>query len=253
MPHPAAVVSGGSRRGHRVFGRLGTPSRYGFAVAAPQHPAAAGPSHAEVWSARVDSPTSSATPADWLDDAERTRAAGFRFQRDRGRFVERRAFLRRVLAGYLSVEPAAIRYRRGPGGRPELDPSHGISFSTSHAAGLAVVAVALDRIVGVDIEHERTIPGALDLARSMFNPREQEHLEAVGDDEQSTAFLRLWTRKEAYAKAVGAGLALPLDSFDVLDDVVLQGVGGPADGARFSIVTLDLSPGYVGSIAVSAA
>jgi 4'-phosphopantetheinyl transferase len=253
LPHPAAPASAGSRRGHRVFGRLGTPSRYGFADAAPQPSGEGAAGHAEVWSARVDSATASSVPRDWLDDTERTRAAGFRFERDRRRFVDRRAFLRRVLAGYLGVEPNAIRYRRGPGGRPELDPRRGISFTTSHADGLAVVAVSLDRIVGIDIEHVRAIPGAADIARSLFTRREHEHLESLGADGQSTAFLRLWTRKEAYAKAVGAGLALPLDSFDVLDDVVQQRVGGPADGAHFSIVTLDLSPGYVGSIAVSAA
>ena len=229
------------------------PSRYGFAVAATHHPDAAAPGHAHVWSACVDSPTSSPIPPDWLDDTERQRAARFRFERDRQRFVERRAFLRLVLGGYLGLEPAAIRYGRGVGGRPELEPSRGVSFTTSHADGLAVVAVSLDRIVGVDIEHVRTIPGASDIARSMFTRREQEYLDVVGEDQQSTAFLHLWTRKEAYAKAVGAGLALPLDSFDVLDDAVTEPVGGPADGARFSIVTLDLSPGYVGSIAVSAA
>lgn len=252
MPHPAALARAGSRRGHRVFGHLGSPSRYGFAVAAPDALIDAAAGHAEVWSARVGSVPLSDISDELLDDGERTRAAAFHFERDRRRFVERRAFRRRVLAGYLGVPPSTLRYRQAPGARPELDAQCDLSFSTSHADGLAVIAVSTDRAVGIDIEHIRPIPGALDMARHLFTPREHAHLAALRSEELSAEFLRLWTRKEAYAKALGVGLSLPLDSFDVVDDIVLQAVGGPADGARLGLATLDLSPGYVGSIAVSA-
>ena len=252
MPDPAAVASAGSRRVHRVFGRLASPSRYGFAIAAPDALVGAAAAYAEVWSARVDGSSPGDAADEWLDEAEQARAASFHFERDRQRFVQRRAFLRRVLAGYVGVKPSSIRYRHGRGQRPELDPPCGVSFSTSHADGLAVIAIALDRVVGIDIEHVRKIPEDLEMARSLFTQREQDHLGSLESDEQSAAFLRLWTRKEAYTKALGAGLSLPLDTFDVLGDVVMQAVGGPADGAQFALADLDMFPSHVGSIAVSA-
>lgn len=206
-----------------------------------------------VWSEWVDDPGSSGGPLDWLDDDERVRAGRFRFERDRRRFVGRRAFLRRVLAGYLEVQPVTVRYRADGMTRPELDAPGGLSFSTSHSDGLAIVAVASDRLVGVDVERLRPIPDALEVARSFFAGRESEHLRSLPVDDRSTTFLRLWTRKEAYVKALGAGMSMPFDGFDVLGGEA-EGphvVRGPDGASPVVLTSLHGLPGYVGCVAVS--
>ena len=116
-----------------------------------------------------------------LDEAERAQVGRFRFDRDRVRFVLRRAFARRVLARYLGVHPAAVGIRTSPLGRPELDPSCGLAFNTSHSDGMAVVAVAHGQRVGVDIERVREIDGALDIAEGLFEAREVEWLRSVSE------------------------------------------------------------------------
>jgi 4'-phosphopantetheinyl transferase len=196
----------------------------------------------------VDAWDAGSRAIEWLDDDERARAAGFRFERDRRRFIGRRTFLRRVLACYLGIAPATVRYRVTSMGRPELYRASGVSFSVSHSEGFAVVAVVRDRWVGVDIERLRAIPDALDLSG-----REHDTLCATPTNDRSTAFLRLWTRKESYVKAQGAGLSMRLDGFDALDGddgrppVLWAGPGS----TEFALADLLGLPGYAGSVAVS--
>jgi 4'-phosphopantetheinyl transferase len=175
-----------------------------------------------------------------LDEAELERAGRFRFEVDRRRFIRRRAFLRNVLATYLGVPDSTIAYRTSRHGRPEVA-THAVTFSTSHADGLAVVAIATEGRVGVDVERLRPIPDALGLARGVLAAREAEHLRSVPLLTRSEEFLRTWTRKEAYAKALGLGLSLAFDRFDVLDDTI--------DGAR--LASIDELHGYVGAVAVT--
>ncbi len=205
----------------------------------------------DVWSRHVGVPGADDLSLESLDTTERARAGRYRFQRDRDRFIARRTFLRRVLSGYLGVPPASIRYR-GPGqGRPALDPPSPISFSTSHSEGLAVVAIGRDRLVGIDIELARPIPDALDLAHTLFARREADHLRSTPIDDRSRAFLRLWTRKEAYAKALGVGLSLPFDALDVLDDPTWDPGVGPAQPEALAVASIDAFPGYVAAVATS--
>jgi 4'-phosphopantetheinyl transferase len=208
---------------------------------------------AHVRSAWVDEPLPLGEQLELLDDDEQARAARFRFERDRHRFVARRAFLRRVLGDYICIAPRMIRYRISPNGRPELEPSRGVSFSISHSDGLATVAVASDRLVGVDIERIRPIQETLELAHRLLSRREYEHLLSVTESARSDAFLRLWTRKEAYVKAVGVGLSMPFDGFDVLlgADGRAHVPPGPSGGPSFVLTSLDGLPGYVGTVAVS--
>lgn len=225
-------------------------------------PTAAAPSDAvapsdvvDVWFERVDGCPAPGKLFELLDDDERRRAGRFRFERDRTRFVARRAFLRRVLADYVDVPPARISYRTSAMGRPELEPSFGIAFSASHADGLAVVAVARERLVGADLERLRPIADALDLARRLFTRGEYDYLESLAEAKRSEAFLTLWTRKESYVKAVGAGMSMPFDGFEVLDPGGGRAQRRAGSDGRASIVftTLDGPAGYVGTVAASGA
>ena len=111
-----------------------------------------------------------------LDTAERSRATRFAFERDRARFVRRRAFVRQVLAHYLGLAPAAIGIRYSSLGKPELELSDGLSFSVSQSEDLTVVAIATHADVGVDVERLRPVKDVLDLAGSLFADAEAERL-----------------------------------------------------------------------------
>ena len=166
-----------------------------------------------IWSRLIEENGEFNDHLEMLDDDERERASRFHFERDRTRFVARRAFTRRVLADYVGDAPAMIRYRISSNGKPELEPPCEVTFSTSHSDGLVVVAVACNRLVGVDIERVRPITGALDLAMRFYSDRESDHLRSVAEAARSEAFLTLWTRKESYVKAVGAGMSIPFEGF----------------------------------------
>ena len=203
-----------------------------------------------VWLEWIDATPEAADDA-ILDDEERARARAFRFARDRRRFVSRRTFLRRTLAGYVGVAPAELRYRTSAAGKPRLADRDDVAFSTSHADGLAIVAIARTGEVGVDIERVRPMPNALELAERLFSVREHEHLRSIPASTRSEAFLRLWTRKEAYVKLAGVGLGMRLDTFDVLGDgeghVLVdrnESVRAPA-----RLRPLNLPAGSVGSVA----
>jgi 4'-phosphopantetheinyl transferase len=216
--------------------------------------AAAGPGAlVHLWFAGVDDPQAGPALLEVLDDEERAQAGRFRFERDRARFVARRAFRRRVLAQYLEVEPAGVRFRTSKRGRPEIDACNEVTFSASHSDGLAVVAVACGPRVGVDIERVRPIPDAQELADRHFSPREADHVRSIDDGSDAGAFLTLWTRKESYVKALGEGLAMPLESFEVLatDEAGVVRPRHPQGGLPFVLASFGDLPGYVGAVAVS--
>lgn len=243
MAYPAAVPSNGSGPVDRPLRRRASPPE-------PPSPDARVAAGVELWSARLDDPGAAGISHGWLDAAELLRAGRYRFEQDRLRFVARRVFLRRVLAKYLDVPPKRVRYKDGHSW-PELAQRTDLVFSTSHADGLAIVAVARDRRLGVDIERLRPVPEALELGRSLFARAEADHLEATATHDRAAAFLRLWTRKEAYVKALRVGLSMPLDTFSVLERAVPGGLEASVGGERFELASIDILPGYVGSVAVS--
>jgi len=135
---------------------------------------------------------------------------------ERARFIASRAAVRHILAGYTGQEPQDIGFRNGPNGKPFLKGSHAdIQFSVSHSENLSLCAVTRSAPIGVDVEriHDGVDPAAL--AARYFAPVETRELEALPPEEAVCAFYRIWTRKEAVLKAIGAGLAAPLDAFSV--------------------------------------
>ena len=153
-----------------------------------------------------------------LSPDERSRANRFHFCKDRDHFIAGRGILRSLIGSYLRRDPAEIKFGYGPQGKPDLavdraDPS--LTFNLSHKQGLAVYAFARERQLGIDLEAvASSFPGE-DIARRFFSPGEVEELLALPPDLRSKGFFLAWTRKEAYIKARGHGLQIPLDSFDV--------------------------------------
>ena len=190
-----------------------------------------------------------------LDERERATARRFVFERDRVRYVAAHTATRLVLAHYLDMAPDAIRYEIGAYGKPRVaNASVDVRFNLSHSGERGLIAIALRRELGVDIEHHRPVD-ILTLAERVFSAAERAALRAVGPERRLEAFYRVWTRKESFIKARGDGLNCPLDAFDVsLADDGAQLLGecraGAADDRRWTVVNLPAGPGYSGALTV---
>ena len=207
-----------------------------------------------VWSVRTDS-RDAAARLEWvLSPEERTHAARFRFDHLRGSFIVARATLRALLGAYLRVPPAAIRFRSGPRGKLALDPQCGLQFNLSHSHGLASYAFTLGCEIGIDVERIRPLADCESVARRFFHAGEVADLLSLPDAERLRAFFLCWTRKEAYIKAIGTGLATSLDRCRVTflpsqPPAIAHMTGDPEAKQPWSLHDLALSPDYAGAIA----
>jgi len=148
-----------------------------------------------------------------LDDEERERAARFRVEGARRRFVTGRVMLRRVLSHATGVSPEHLCFAFGAHGKPRLVDG-GPCFNLAHSGDAVVLAVAEDE-VGVDVEELRPLSTMDRLARRICTPRELAELPDLGAGARSAALLRLWTAKEAVLKALGSGIRGSMRSIEV--------------------------------------
>ncbi|MCC5857566.1 MAG: 4'-phosphopantetheinyl transferase superfamily protein [Ectothiorhodospiraceae bacterium] len=169
-----------------------------------------GADQVHIWLAELDHPSwPVAALSASLSPDEVRRAGTYVLEQRQRRFIIARGLLRRLLAGYLSVEPGSIRLRYGDSGKPELATPSGnppLRFNSSYSRGLALYALARGRRIGVDLEMLRPVPEAESIASEWFSPHQQSVLLAIDPHHYTTLFLRYWTGKEAYAKAMGHGL-----------------------------------------------
>jgi len=186
--------------------------------------------------------------ASHLSHDERARADRFVFPRDRQRFTVARGHMREILGARLAYSPHALAFDYSPNEKPSLREGRGCQFNLSHAESMAALVACDGFEIGVDIEHVR--PLKEDIAERYFSRREIEALRALPAVEQTVAFFRCWTRKEAIVKAIGEGLTRPLDSFDVSVSwaAVLERIDGD-DAAAWRLAHFEPAPGYVGAIA----
>lgn len=222
-------------------------------------PASIGPKAVHVWRiptaerSHVVARSLAALPAE-----ERARARRFVFDEDRGRFVTTRWFLRRLLGHYLRCSPLAIAFRYGGRGKPALrEPAGvGIWFNVSHSGAWSLIALAATPSVGVDVEWVREDVDALGVADFAFAPGERSYLRGLPASERVWCFFRCWTQKEAYLKANGAGLSIPLDSFEVelAEPPGLRSIRGDEEWARgWRVCVADPAPDHVGAVVVEGA
>jgi 4'-phosphopantetheinyl transferase len=191
----------------------------------------------------------------WLSPEETVRVERFYFDRHRRAFALGRAALRALLGSYLGMEAADLRFVYGPQGKPALaDSACPLRFNVSNSGNLAAYAFTIGCEIGVDIEMHRGLSDFENIARRFFSPEETEELLALPEAEKTTAFFHCWSRKEAYIKAMGGGLSIPLDSFRVTlqPDVAARMVslGGSEDAARgWTLHDFDPAPDFAGAIA----
>lgn len=164
----------------------------------------------------VTDPHLLATYQDYLDREERQRYQRLMFPKHRKQFLVSRALLRCVLAQYLETAPEAISFARNAYGKPRIASFNSdipLSFNLSHTNELSVLAVTWENDIGVDVEYLTRKVDILKLARRYFSTRETEALQALDVSQFNDRFFDLWTLKEAYIKACGMGLAIPLKDF----------------------------------------
>jgi 4'-phosphopantetheinyl transferase len=196
--------------------------------------------------------------AAWLSSSERKRAGRFRFGRDRRRYTVRHGFLRFLLGHHMSIPPESVRFMTGPASKPFLADDSGLYFNLSHSGELALIGLSRDAELGVDIENTKIVDDADTIVRRLFSPREVAAYFQVPASERPVAFFNCWTRKEAFVKALGSGLALSLKLFDVSvlpdETVRIVSINGDSKCARsWSLVHLEPSPGFVGALAIKRA
>ncbi len=151
-----------------------------------------------------------------LTDDERQQVTRFHFPRDQRRYLVTRVLVRQVLASYVNVPPQGLVFEVNEYGRPTIANSPAVHadvrFNISHTDGLIVVGIARGREIGVDVENVRA-EALTDIAHRFFATTEVEQLRQLPREQQSSRFFELWTFKEAYVKARGMGLSLPLHKF----------------------------------------
>jgi 4'-phosphopantetheinyl transferase len=192
-----------------------------------------------------------------LSEDERARAARFRFDKDRRRFIAGRGLLRELLGWLLRVEASLLVFGYTGRGKPVLAApasGHSLHFNLAHADSLAVYAVAWEHEVGIDIERLRTIMGADAIAERFFSEKEFAQWRSVSCRQQMEAFFNCWTRKEACLKATGDGLSESLDQVEVslIPGQPVQLLNMPCYSrtvTRWLLQSLSLGPAYLGAVA----
>jgi 4'-phosphopantetheinyl transferase len=201
----------------------------------------------QAWLVPLESSARLALAQPLLSPAERGRGERFATEAGRRGFILSHGALRCILSGYTRSDPSELRFAYTPRGKPFLDSKNaaGIHFNLSHSGDLALIAVAVGRRVGVDLELVQERSDAHEIARTYWAAAEQHALRQVPPAEQCRTFYRLWTRKEAVLKASGQGITDGLRAPDVS-----VGLRVEVAGSRWLLFDLDPAPEYVGALAL---
>ena len=203
-----------------------------------------------VWCVELDAAGEVAALAACLSAEERERASGLLSGTHQRRFVVARAMLRQLLGRYLDQDPSAVTFSHGAHGKPFLQKSE-LHFNVSHSHELALYAITHDREVGVDVEWMRPQVAHEQIAARFFSLEEQEALAQVPDEARRAAFYNIWTRKEAYVKARGDGIAAGLGTFAVslgAEAELLRSDEGRDEVERWKLMALEPGDGYVAAL-----
>jgi 4'-phosphopantetheinyl transferase len=188
---------------------------------------------------------------------ERERADRFHFEEHRRRFIVGRGMLRTIIGGYLGVDPGGLQFCYSEFGKPALageDGQRDLSFNVSHSQDLALIAVTSARRVGVDLEWIRDDVADEGIAERFFASEEVQVLRGLPKGIQAQAFFNCWTRKEAYIKARGEGLSIPLDQFVVTltpgePAMLVTTRADPQEARRWKLRELFPAAGFAGALA----
>src|SRR5882757_3645072 len=212
-----------------------------------------------VWRTTLDMvPSGFETLRQILSSDERERASRFHLAADQRRGVIGRGYLRLLLGRILDLPANKLQFEYDEFGKPSLIPDQGLplQFNVSHSGDLVLIAITIGRAVGVDVEKIRTDLDLDGIAARFFSASEYRILASLAGPGRYHAFFACWTRKEAYLKARGVGLSLPLDQFDVSflpeeEPRLLATRPDPAEAKQWKLQRLDPSSGYAAALAAA--
>ncbi|HSB01710.1 MAG TPA: 4'-phosphopantetheinyl transferase superfamily protein [Anaerolineales bacterium] len=213
------------------------------------------PWQVDVWQVRLDLPAHMLERLqEFLSEEETQRAARFHFTADRNRFIAAHGCLRAVLTRYLRCLPDQFTFSVNSYGKPALN-DHTLEFNLSHSSDVALIAISQERRVGIDVERIRPGISSQVIAQQYFSKFEFAELQTLPLEQKEAAFFTCWTRKEAYIKAQGLGLSLPLESFDVSllpnEPAILRATRpDPDEARRWTLFALEIDPYHEASVAV---
>lgn len=209
-----------------------------------------------IWQMRLDVPSHEIESAfSILSHPERARAARFRDPTLGHRYAVCRAAVRRLLGERLDRHPKSLEFTLTPYSKPELiDLSlHQLHFNVTHSSDLAMIGLRQGGPLGIDIERIRPDFATDEIAARFFSPREFATLQSIPPMLRAEAFFRIWTRKEAFIKAIGEGMSHPLDAFDVnlcRHAPAILAVDGDAErAADWTLREIDVPAGFIGALA----
>lgn len=193
-----------------------------------------------------------------LSPEECKRAERYYFEKDRSRWIVARGLLRILLGRYLQVPPEQPGFVLNEYGKPELASPYqesGLRFNISHSQDIVLYAFTYGRALGIDVEYMRTNIDCAELARHSFSSAEYATWSALPEEQKTQGFFNCWSRKEAYIKARGMGLSLPLKLFDVAltpgePAALLHSREDPQEVHAWSMQALEPGSGYAGALVV---
>ncbi|UCE08853.1 MAG: 4'-phosphopantetheinyl transferase superfamily protein [bacterium] len=212
-----------------------------------------------VWSVNLNQPKLQIKKLQlYLSTDEQQRAQRFFFEKDKKHFIVARGMLRKFLSFYINRQPYEFMFEYNKFGKPFLPigfNGNKFRFNLSHSHGKALYAFTLNHEVGIDIEYIREDFDDLEIAKRFFSPDEVTALHSLPPENQKEAFFLCWTRKEAFIKAKGKGLSIPLDQFDVSltpgqPAQLLRTKYDRKDVSHWSLFNLTVKPGFAAALAV---
>jgi 4'-phosphopantetheinyl transferase len=189
---------------------------------------------------------------------EKARAERFYFEKDRDHFIVGRGLLRTIISYYLKVEPAQIIFFYEEYGKPALKSElrdKTFEFNLSHSKGLALYIFSWNRKVGIDVEYIHSMPDMDDFAERFFSPRESAFINSLSGQQKEIAFFKLWTCKEAFLKANGNGLTVPINEVEISleseGSVTLEAIGEEKEQiSHWQLEIFNPVQGYQAALAV---
>jgi len=186
-----------------------------------------------------------------IDELEK--ANKFVFGKDKLSYIISRGTLRKILSKYLNVSPKLIQFGYNQYGKPFIHfPEKGrLKFNLSHSNEYCLIAINKEMETGVDIEWINKDLEPNDIAHNYFSAQELSNFKSIDKGNQLEAFYKIWTRKEAFIKAIGKGLSIPLDSFDVtIDDFKpkIKRIDGEKNISKYQLQNLKISNNYCAAL-----
>jgi 4'-phosphopantetheinyl transferase len=222
----------------------------------PLHTLTLSADEVHLWHAMLDDQLSKSLKF-LLSEDEISRAGRFHFVKDRNHYIVARGLLRKLLAAYLGVGSAELKFLYAEKGKPYLEEiqRRSINFNLAHSHGMAIYAFSQGRELGVDLEFIRDDLADEKIAERFFSPCEIGALRNIPAELRKEAFFNCWTRKEAYIKARGEGLSMPLDEFDVSlapgePAALLKNHKDAKEVSRWKMQSIPVAPGYVAALVV---